>query len=37
VAVAVVTSYLIVAGVRYALSKRKAPTRDATPPEASGG
>ncbi len=37
VAVAVVTSYLIVAGVRYALSKRKAATGDPTPAEASGG
>lgn len=33
VAVAVVTSYLIVAGVRYALSKRRAATGDSTPGE----
>ncbi len=33
VAVAVVTSYLIVAGVRYALSKRRAATGDSTPVE----
>jgi hypothetical protein len=37
VAVAVVTSYLIVAGVRYALSKRKAATGDPAPAEASSG
>lgn len=36
VAVAVVTSYLIVAGIRYLLAKRRATTGDSTPVETSG-